>query len=327
MHLARRFAALLLVLACHASALAQSRGQPDDRERAEASAHFRRGVELFQEEAFRAALVEFERAYGLSPDYRLHYNIGQAKLRLQDYLGVVQSYEKYLSVGGVAIPAERRTQVEEALVALRDRIGRIGITCNRNGAEVFIDDASAGKTPLPGSMPVNVGRHRVLVRTSDGASDSKMVDVAGGDVTEVAFRLEPPSRLASAGAASGPAPWSPMKHAAVWSWSGGGAVLAAAAVTGALTLGAQRDFDDVVEMEGVSSRSVEDKASSLETLALTTDILIATGAVAVVVGTVLWIVDHKVQKKDKAAPANGRTGVASTRPAFGARGALLNVSF
>src|SRR5688572_8817140 len=117
MHTARWFTVLCLALACHASAIAQSQTQPDDPRRAEASAHFRRGVELFQEEAFRAALVEFERAYAIAPDYRLHYNIGQTKLRLQDYLGVVQSYERYLTTGGTGVPAERRTQVEEALVA------------------------------------------------------------------------------------------------------------------------------------------------------------------------------------------------------------------
>lgn len=325
MHMARRFTALLLVLACHAHAVAQAPAQPDEKERAEASAHFRRGVELFQEEAFRAALVEFERAYALAPDYRLQYNIGQTKLRLQDYLGVVQSYEKYLSVGGSAIPPERRAQVEEALVALRDRVGRIAITCNRNGAEVFIDDASVGKTPLPATVAINVGRHRVLVRSSDGASESKVVDVAGGDVAEVTLQLQAPRALASG--ASGPVPWSPMKHAAVWSWSGGGAILAAAAVTGGLAFGAQQDLDDAVVTEGISAKAVDDKSKSLETLALTTDVLLATGAVAVVIGTVLWFVDQKVQRKDKAESGSPRHFAANLRPAFGTRSAGLGVSF
>jgi hypothetical protein len=326
MQMARRFSALLLMLACHAHALAQTPARPDEKERAEASAHFRRGVELFQEEAFRAALVEFERADALAPDYRLQYNIGQTKLRLQDYLGVVQSYEKYLSVGGSAIPPERRTQVEDALVALRDRVGRIAITCNRNGAEVFIDDASAGTTPLPATVAINVGRHRVLVRTRDGASESKVVDVAGGDVAEVTLHLQPPRPLAS-GASSGPVPWSSMKHAAVWSWSGGGAILAAAGVTGGLTFGAQQELDDAVVTEGVSAKTVDEKSKSLETLALTTDVLLATGAVAIVIGTVLWFVDKKVQRKDQAEHATQRHVVTHLRPAFGTRGAGLSVSF
>ena len=273
MHMVRLLIATLLVLACHAQVLAQ----PDERAKAEASAHFRRGVELFQEEAFRAALVEFERAYALAPDYRVHYNIGQTKLRLQDYLGVVQSYEKYLSSGGAAIPAERRVQVEEALIALRDRVGRIGIRCNRSGADVIVDDISVGKTPLAVTVPVNVGRHRVLVRSSDGANESKVVDVAGGDVEEVSFHLEA-VRTSSAASGGGPVAWSTMKQAAIWSWAGGGAILAGAAVTGAMTFGAQDDLDEAVKTEGVTPGTIDDKSKSLETLALTTDILLAAGA-------------------------------------------------
>jgi hypothetical protein len=327
MHTARWLTALCLVFACHAGALAQPQGEPGDKKRNEASAHFRRGVELFQEEAYRAALVEFERAYALVPDYRLHYNIGQTKLRLQDYLGVVQSYERYLTVGGTAVPVDRRTQVEDALVALRDRVGRIGITCNRAGAEIFVDDLSVGKTPLPATIPVNVGRHRVLARTADGANDSKMVDVAGGDVAEVSFELEPPRRLASGGSSLEENRWSLKKKAAVGSWSAGGLLLAAGAVTGALTFGSQSDLDKMVETEGVKPKSVQSKSDSLEMLALSTDVLIATGAVAVVIGTVLWLVDQKSKKKDKATPTDRRAGVGGLRVALGTGTALLSGSF
>src|SRR5687768_17832532 len=91
----------------------------------EASARFRRGVELFQESAYRAALVEFEKAYEIAPDYRLLYNIGQTKLQLQDYLGATQSYESYLAQGGGEVPPARRDDVEKQLEALRERVGRI----------------------------------------------------------------------------------------------------------------------------------------------------------------------------------------------------------
>src|SRR5688500_5179247 len=107
MNKARRFLPLVLVLAWHTAALAQPTSEPSESQKAEAGAHFNSGVALYQEQAFRAALVEFERAYEIAPDYRLLYNIGQTKLRLQDYLGAVQSYETYLTEGGASIPPER----------------------------------------------------------------------------------------------------------------------------------------------------------------------------------------------------------------------------
>ncbi len=131
---------------------------PSDTARALASGHFRRGVELFQEGAFRAALVEFQRAYEIAPDHRLLYNIGQTKLELQDYLGAAQSYEGYLSGGYLDIAPERRTAVEEALTALRERVASVDIAVNRKGAEVLIDDVKVGVAPL--STPVLINKYK-----------------------------------------------------------------------------------------------------------------------------------------------------------------------
>lgn len=282
----------MLVLGLHGFA----RADASTDAKAEASAHFKRGVELFQEEAFRAALVEFERANEIAPDYRLLYNIGQTKLRLQDYLGVVQAYETYLTTGGASVPAERRAQVEEALIALRDRVGRLSITSNRADVEIVIDDVAAGKTPFAGTLPVNVGRHRVLARASDGVQDTRLVSVAGGDVVEVSFQLSSAPEVARKSEDKG---WSRMRKGAVATWSVGAALLAGSAVTGVLTLNTQSDVDDMLDKEGITSGPLDDKQNKLQTLALTTDVLIGVGAASVVVGTVLWLVDRRAQRADE----------------------------
>src|SRR5687768_12832769 len=180
---------LVLIFAWRSAALAQPTGEPSESQKAEASAHFTSGVALYQEQAFRAALVEFERAYEIAPDHRLLYNIAQTKYRLQDYLGAAQSYEAYLAQGGSEVAPERRAQVEEALHALRDRVGRIGISVNRDGAEVYVDDQKVGVSPIPQAILANVGRHRVMVRAPDGSSDTKVIDVPGNDVVDVRLTL------------------------------------------------------------------------------------------------------------------------------------------
>jgi hypothetical protein len=315
--------ALLVGLFWHASVLAQS--APTEAQKTEASLHFRRGVELFQEDAHRAALVEFERAYDIAPDYRLLYNIGQTKLRLQDYLGVVQSYEAYLSQGGTGVPAERRTQVEEALVALRDRVGRLGITCNRDGSEVFIDDVGVGKTPIKGSIPVNVGRHRVLVRAADGANETRVVNVAGGDVAELVIELRrmpvqpgPTELLLRAEPGM-----SVKRKGAIATWSVGAALLIGSAATGVLALDAQKNFDRLIDNQGSKPQSISERRDKVETLGLTTDILIGAGAAAVVVGTVLWILDAR----DKRADAEEADSKKKLKVSFGPSGAQLRGSF
>jgi hypothetical protein len=187
---------LALSLLLQSVALAQgSAPEPSDTAKVEASAHFRRGVEFFQEEAFRAALAEFQRAYEIAPDYRLQYNIGQTKLELHDYLGAAQSYERYLSAGYLDIAPERRSEVEEALTALRERVASVKIVVNRKDAEVFIDDVKVGTSPIEAPVLVNVGGHRVSARTSYGSTDTEVIDVAGGDTASVALELAAPVPL------------------------------------------------------------------------------------------------------------------------------------
>jgi hypothetical protein len=310
-----RITVLLALLSIPLSVLAQAtKPAASDAELTRASSHFQQGVQLYQEEAYRAALVEFQRAYAIAPDYRLLYNIGQTKLRLQDYLGSVQSYETYLAEGGREIAADRRGQVESALSSLRSRVGRIGVSANRDGAEVFVDDVRAGVTPLPGSVAVNVGSHRVLARTRDGASEVKIVEVAGGDVMEVTLLLETPTSAATpVSAAATDRAWSRMQTGAVTSWALGGALLVGAAVTGGLTWNAQGDLDDLVAEQGASSSAINSKRDSLETLALTTDVLIGAGAAAVVAGTILWLVDRRALKRDQAQ----RSAARGIRASFG----------
>jgi len=51
----------------------------------EASTRFKRGLQLFDEGDYALALVEFERAYQLAPNYRALYNIGLVNVQLGRY--------------------------------------------------------------------------------------------------------------------------------------------------------------------------------------------------------------------------------------------------
>lgn len=179
--------ALLVLTGFPVGAVAQDKPTP---ETVEASKRFRRGVQLYREGAFRAALIEFNRAYALKPHYRLLYNMGQTQLELGDYLAATEALRTYLEEGGSEVAPARRAEVEKKLANLRERVAFIAITVNRDGAEVFVDDRNVGKSPIAKSVAVNLGRHRVSARGDDDATASQVVDVAGGDVAEVELNLE-----------------------------------------------------------------------------------------------------------------------------------------
>jgi hypothetical protein len=292
------FLAFLAAGSPHGRARAQASAEQSEEARKEASEHFRRGVELYQERAFRGALAEFERAYQIAPDYRLRYNIAQTRLELQDYLGATQGYELYLKEGGAEIPSDRRAEVELALSAMRERVGRVSIHVNRDGAEVFIDDVSVGKTPLPPSLPINVGQHRVLARGEDGAEVTRVVQIAGGDAVEVELTLRAkPITVVRESALPKDTGLSTRKKYMFVSGSVGVAALIGATVVAVLAKGKSDDLDKALDARPNNEGKVQSLRDSTRTLAHTTDAL---GAVAIAgLGTamVLWLVGEPDRKE------------------------------
>ena len=85
---------LALMLLAPSGALAENRAPPPEGARAMADAHFRRGSELFQQKAFREALLEFQRAYAIAPDSNLLQSISQTKVALQSDVTVARRETK-----------------------------------------------------------------------------------------------------------------------------------------------------------------------------------------------------------------------------------------
>src|SRR5687768_14883146 len=88
----------------------------------EARARFQRGVELYREGSFDAALAEFNKAYQLAPNYRVLYNLAQVQTERHDYIAAVKMMEKYLEEGGGDIAPERKDQVTKEIATLRGRV-------------------------------------------------------------------------------------------------------------------------------------------------------------------------------------------------------------
>jgi hypothetical protein len=154
---------------------------------AQARSHFNRGVKLYSEDDFRAALIEFTRANELAPNWAVLYNIGQSYYQLRDYPNALGTLEKYLGQGNTSIPGDRRTQVETEIVELRGRVAHITITSNAEGAEIAVDDVVLGKTPLSSPQLVGAGRHTFRATKPGTPPVTKVVDIAGGDNLTVAL--------------------------------------------------------------------------------------------------------------------------------------------
>jgi tetratricopeptide (TPR) repeat protein len=282
LHLFESLAALTLLLA-PAAALAQTPPPAPpaaDSSAEEGKARFQRGVALFKEGDFRSARVEFRRAYELTKNYKVLYNIGQTEFELTDYAGALRAFQRYLADGGAEIDPARRAQVEDDIKKLGARVARIELKSNTADAEVLIDDVVVGKTPLKEPILVSIGRRKVTLQKGGLVSAARYVDLAGGDQTAVTMEIA--EQVAAPPTKATPVPVAPMQpppppapsRTGMWvSLAVTGALAIGTGVTGALALGAHADAQDKLNKLGVKASDVEAAHSKTQTLALVADIL------------------------------------------------------
>src|SRR5688500_11544745 len=103
--------AFALVLTAYIpSAFAQAAPPPEPPKAGdskEAQEHFQRARTLYDEGDFNLALIEFKRAYDISPNYRVLYNIGQVNIQLFNYAAARKALGQYLEDGGQEISSGR----------------------------------------------------------------------------------------------------------------------------------------------------------------------------------------------------------------------------
>lgn len=232
----------------------------------------RRGLELYDEGDYRLALVEFERAYAISRNFKILYNIGQVHFQLTSYAKARRALEQYLALGGDAVPAARRADVTRDLATLAQRTATLSVHVDPPGADVLVDGESSGKAPLERVL-VDAGTRRVQVSRAGHLSTQREVTLAGGDSETLTIEL------ASVSAAPPEATASGLPGTVVASWIVTGVLTAGAVGTGIAALSAASTYD--TKRTSPVAGSAEEARSDLERqrslvsgLALTTDILV-----------------------------------------------------
>ena len=156
----------------------------------EARQRFQRGVELYKEGSFDAALAEFNKAYELAPNYRVLFNLAQVQTERHDYVSALKDFEKYLDQGGAEISADRKEQVNKEITALKGRVAELTITADVEGAEVLVDGVSAGTLPLSEPVRVSAGVRQLQVRKAGYETNTRTETIAGGDNAHFDFKLQ-----------------------------------------------------------------------------------------------------------------------------------------
>jgi hypothetical protein len=247
----------------------------------EAGKHFQRGVTLYNEADYRAALVEFRRAFEIAPNAAVLYNIGQTYYQLQNYAAALSTLARYLSESGAT--AAHRPEVEQTIETLQARVGKVAVSTNVADCEITIDDELVGRTPLTDPLLVSIGRRKVTAMRPGRAPETRFVDVAAGDTVQLTMSLGEPSVVTPV--------ITPPKPAAAATSGGNGLITAGWVTTGVLGAGAitagvlaflaSRDLKDARDTFPGSHDDLTTKSSRLSRYSTIADIA---GLAAVVAG-------------------------------------------
>ena len=240
--------------------------------------HFQRGVQLYGEADYHAALVEFRRAYELAPNPTVLYNIGQTYYQLQNYAAALVALQRYLNEAGASAP--HRREIEQTIDTLQTRVGKIALSGGPPGLDITVDDELIGKTPLDEPVLVSIGRRKVTALRGGRPVDNRVVEVAAGDTVRLALSVgdDVPPPLS----APGTAPAKPSGRSAITTgWIITGSLGAVAVITGTAAYFESRSLKSARDSVPASRSDLDSKSTLVKSLSLAADI---SGVLALVAG-------------------------------------------
>jgi hypothetical protein len=146
----------------------------------DAKAAYESARNLFEIGDFNGAGLKFKRAFELSNNPRLLWNMAACEKELHHYANAVVLVERFLREGGTNITAESRDNATATLAALRALTSPVTLTGAPPGAQIFVDAESVGTTPLAAPLVFDLGSHRVRMVHPDFDEFTQTVDGATG---------------------------------------------------------------------------------------------------------------------------------------------------
>ncbi|WP_437280088.1 PEGA domain-containing protein [Sorangium sp. So ce375] len=187
-----------------------------------ARADYELGKTLFRNGDFAGAFLKFEGAYESSKDARLLWNMIACTSKMHRYSQLLALVERLRQEDRGALLPEDWATIAEVERNARALVGQLDVVVSERDAEVTIDGAPIGKTPLSGKVFVDAGSRRIRVFKPGFKEHVRVESVAPGAQLALDVRL---ARKTRAGKLSILA--SPGDHLALdgeflgeWQWEG-----------------------------------------------------------------------------------------------------------
>jgi hypothetical protein len=162
--------------------------------------------QLAEAKDYKGALVELQRAYELSNNPRILFNVGALEKLLTHYARAVDAWEKELREGAGKLSPSEAGEARSSIAIVQQFVTTIDVTANETDATLFIDDYPVGKTPFGAPVKIDVGKRTVRLSKEGFVDAVQTIDVASGARTPLTFTLEPKNRTALVSVTVGGAP-------------------------------------------------------------------------------------------------------------------------
>lgn len=168
---------------------AQAQPAPDDdAKKADAKARFEKGLTLFEQRAWDAALAEFLESRRAFNNRSATKNAALCLRNLQRYDEAVDMFESLVRDFPDLAEADKEL-AKRSIAELASLVGAVTVTVSEAAATVVVDGRSVGTSPLAGPIRVSAGTRNVRVYKEGFAPFEARVVVAGNGATSVQAKL------------------------------------------------------------------------------------------------------------------------------------------
>jgi hypothetical protein len=281
----------------------------DDRQ--EAEKQFRAGVSLQKVEDFESAIAAFESSLRLYRTKAAMFNLANCQRATHRYPEALATFEQLRAEFGTQLAEPMLGQVTVQIAELKNLTATLEVEVSESGAVITVDGKLIGQAPLTGPIRLALGDHELRVEFEGFEPHTVQINLAPGATVAQKFTLKQLSPAKPAGArppALAPAPLPPAAppsppadgigaeqgapartSVGIATTAAGVALLIGGAVTGGWALAIDRGLKD----DCIDGHCPEGRASDVDrmnSLATTTDVLLAVGAVATAGGALmLWL--------------------------------------
>lgn len=143
---------------------------------------YKQAVEAFDAGDFAAAYRGFSDVWAQEKKPKVAGNLGRTELKLRKYCSAIEHLGLFLREQPDLTPAERK-DVEALLGEAKENAASLRVEVSQPGADVLVDGAPVGPSPVGREMCMDPGKHRIEARLATLQAAEDVEVVSGAKVT------------------------------------------------------------------------------------------------------------------------------------------------